>query len=196
MANVRDRAKALLQTALDIAMNDAQSNTAPITEERCGRNNRSSSSSCASRGGSSVRATEHLEDNSCGNDSSVRRRSSPYLFNVSQTSTGRNDDNAMLKEHSKLFGYFSKAGSKRKRSGSTRSTVSCSAEKIKPWNHDCVCLARRNHNQVPSLQEKMDLAVFGLGLKRLSFADNAGQQEIDAVILRHFCSCLDEDTSC
>ena len=85
-----------------------------------------------------------------------------------------------------LFGFNSKSGGKRKRSGSTRTEVSCSVEKKKYWNHECVCLARRNDNTIPSPQEKMDLAELGLGLKRLAFDCNASQREIDSVIYDAF----------
>ena len=99
---------------------------------------------------------------------------------------GDSSFNSAEPEYSRLFGFNSKSGGKRKRSGSTRTKVSCSVEKKKYWNHECVCLARRNDNTIPSPQEKMDLAELGLGLKRLAFDCNASQREIDSVIYDAF----------
>ena len=72
-----------------------------------------------------------------------------------------NVDNAASKEQKQLFGIFSKTGNKRKRSLQLPMTL----ERIKYWNHDCICLLRRN--QIGFLHHKKNgPSIVGTGAKQ------------------------------
>eukprot|EP00731_Ephydatia_muelleri_P036878 Em0344g1a len=195
MESTRNRAKQLLQTALDIVSNVAVNDANLINACSSPSNAVTAGRGYQAEEGRGIRPVRRFVEPNAREDSSVQSWSpsleAPARGGASnplgrrQMQAAGNDDNAASKEQKKLFGFYSKTGNKRKRScAGPRNSMTL--EKIKYWSHDCICLSRRNHDWVPSPQEKMDLALLGLGLKRLSFNINAGPQEISAVVYDSF----------
>ena len=85
-----------------------------------------------------------------------------------------------IPEHNRLFGYQTKRKDHRK------DPKKCKGRSTPTWVHDCICLAVPDQEWLPTPHDKMELASWGLGLKRLSFARDASPAEIEAVVYASF----------
>ena len=90
--------------------------------------------------------------------------------------------NSSTPEYSRLFGFQSKRKDCRKKEPKTK----CKGRSTPAWVHDCICLALRDQDWLPTPHDKMELASWGLGLKRLSFLREASSAEIDTVVYDSF----------
>ena len=118
------------------------------------------------------------QPNVCGTSS----RFPPLLSSQARTAPGNTATQSSITEHSRLFGFNSKAGKRGKQSMKNSAVINSSSKKKVVWSRECYCLAGHLHDWVPSSRVKMILAANGLGIKRLDFNKDATSEDIEAII--------------
>eukprot|EP00731_Ephydatia_muelleri_P016139 Em0009g563a len=89
--------------------------------------------------------------------------------------------NSATPEYSRLFGFQSKRKDSKKDQKNK-----CKGRSASAWVHDCICLAVHDQDWLPTAHDKMNLASWGLGLKRLSFPREASSAEINTIVYGSF----------
>ena len=96
--------------------------------------------------------------------------------------------NSATPEYSRLFGFQSKRKDSKKDQKNK-----CKGRSALAWVHDCICLAVHDQDWLPTAHDKMNLASWGLGLKRLSFPREASSAESTQSCTVRFHSSVDVD---
>jgi hypothetical protein len=175
LSNSSERARKLFERVVDIVTNDIvheRPNSLPVmhTPQRSDCDPDPCTSRMASgdrRRTTSLQAGVHC--GSGGSGISAAPENKRLLTNSSATP-----------EYNRLFGF------QNKRKDCRKDPKKCKGRSVSTWVHDCICLAVHHQDWLPTPHDKMELASWGLGLKRLSFARDASPAEIETVVCGSF----------
>ena len=116
--------------------------------------------------------------------------------NLNSTTTNRPPANASqtsLQEHMALFNFKPSSGqksfahsSKRKRAGSVPGGNKAPYYVRNTWTHAFVCLSSTTADRIPDAHEKIELALAGLGEKKVEFDKNGDSRHVHEKLMREF----------
>lgn len=144
--------------------------------------------------GETESSAAHLQTSNATTPNRTASNSSQTNFNATTpNSPSANSSQTSLQEHMTLFGFKPSSGQKsfahsgkRKRAGYIAGGNKAPYYVRNTWTHVFVCLSSTTADRIPDAHEKIDLALAGLGEKKVEFDKNGDSSHVHEKLMKEF----------